>query len=109
MPAGAVCSCGRLTTRLSKRCEDCENDIETRRKARARIYNDRRWRRTRLIVWVRDNWTCRTCGHRDLDNRGKTLDAHHTTPVLELVARGLDPFDPVLVETHCNVCHGRGV
>jgi hypothetical protein len=106
MPAGAVCPCGALTTRPSKKCESCESGQAAAREARNRIYSDSRWRRCRLIVWVRDNWTCRICGTRDLDNRRRTLNAHHTTPVLELVARGLDPFDPIHAETRCTTCHG---
>jgi hypothetical protein len=106
MPAGAVCPCGALTTRPSKKCARCEGTQAARRTARNAIYQDRRWQRTKLIVWVRDNWTCRICGTRDVDNRRRTLNAHHTVPVLELVGRGCDPFDPVLVETRCTVCHG---
>jgi hypothetical protein len=106
MPAGAVCPCGALTTRPSKKCERCEGVQAAKRDARSRIYSDRRWRRTKIVVWVRDNWTCRSCGARDIDNRGRTLDAHHLVPVLELVARGGDPFDPALVETRCKRCHG---
>jgi hypothetical protein len=105
MPAGAVCGCGRLTRRPSKKCESCERGAAHDRSLRVAVYQDDRWRRTKRTVWARDDWTCKLCGKRDPQNAGRTLDCHHRRGVLELLALDLDPFDPDECETRCKRCH----
>jgi 5-methylcytosine-specific restriction endonuclease McrA len=107
MPAGAVCPCGTLTTRPSKRCENCERSLERRRSIRDRIYASKAWRAARKAAWLRDRYTCTVCGHSDPGNRNRTLDAHHTISIDELLATGRDPFDIAWVATMCKRCHGR--
>ena len=106
MPAGAVCPCGELTVRLSRRCEACERRLASNRATRTSVYADPRWTRCRLLVWARDGWRCQLCGHLDVGNLQRSLDAHHRRSVLELLAFGLDPFDPDRCETRCKTCHG---
>jgi hypothetical protein len=106
VPAGAICSCGEPTTRPSRKCERCEGQARTDRELRQSVYGDRRWRACKAIVYERDRWTCVVCGRQDVFNAQHSLDCHHTRSVLELLALGLDPFDPDQVEVRCKVCHG---
>jgi hypothetical protein len=106
MPAGTVCGCGELTNRPSRKCERCEGEASANKTKRIAVYADPRWTATRLLVWNRDRWTCQQCGHKDVGNLSKSLDAHHTTSVLELLARGISPFDSHHAVTRCKKCHG---
>jgi hypothetical protein len=67
---------------------------------RTLVYNSRAWRRTSRLVRERDGHECRDC-HADANT------AHHDPPLLELLALGLDPFDPDYCLTLCRTCHGR--
>jgi hypothetical protein len=100
-----VCGCGELTTHRSRRCVDCRTRRAGEAQLRARLYASAAWRRTKQLVWARDNWTCVRCGHVDVGNRRRTLDCHHKRHVLELLAEGL-AFDPAECETLCDRCHG---
>jgi 5-methylcytosine-specific restriction endonuclease McrA len=66
-----------------------------------RVYNDKRWSPCRLAAFERDDYRCHECGRRTGRPHG-----HHVPPIDELLSRGLDPFDPQLVQTWCAHCHG---
>lgn len=72
---------------------------------RKRIYDDPRWRETRLLVFARDGRRCRECRRleRDLDTGEQLVCDHWPVPVLECV----DPFDPASCRTVCSTCSGR--
>ena len=55
----------------------------------------RRWALTRLRVFARDGWRCRSCG------RAGRLECDHVIPL----HRGGDPFDRDNLQTLCRPCH----
>lgn len=65
------------------------------------VYRDSRWQPCRLAAFDRDGYRCRECGKLTARPHG-----HHEPPIEELLKRGLDPFDPVYVQTLCARCHG---
>jgi hypothetical protein len=74
------------------------------------VYRDQRWRHTRSIVLERDGYRCT---HLDAHGvrcpaRGSGLHAHHHPfDLVELLERGIDPFDPALVVTLCHRHHSE--
>jgi hypothetical protein len=59
-----------------------------------------------------DGWRCtyvdergERCPH--IDVIGHSLDAHHVPRIAELLAQGLDPFDPRYLRTVCHLCHPK--
>ena len=60
----------------------------------SRIYDRKVWRRVRLVVLNRDNWSCR-CG-----KTGGAMEVHH-----KVRGGGVDPYDPEGLETVCRTCH----
>lgn len=73
-----------------------------KRDPRNRVYRSARWRNyTRPTTLDRDDHTCRRCGaHANSVHHGP----EHT--LIELIALGLDPFDPDHCESLCASCHG---
>jgi len=59
---------------------------------------DPRWQKVRLLVFERDNWTCKKC--KEIT---KTLHCHHLKYTTD------DPWDEPLenLVTHCNGCHEK--
>lgn len=118
MPRWYLCpapSCGRRHDRKGL-CEEHRRERDRRRNAaepHRSVYRDRRARPFRAAVWERDGWRCvhvdefgERCGH--VDETGKTLHAHHhPLSVRELLARGLDPFDPDTAVTLCKSHHSE--
>ncbi len=101
-----VRGCRRLTT--AGRCAEHRRARRAERQRRPieRIYESSRWRKlTRPTVLDRDGHRCVSCGASPAETR---LDVAHRLPTQEILAAGLDPFDPELCETRCSRCHGAG-
>lgn len=58
---------------------------------------DPRWQKLRLLVFSRDEWTCKCCGAKD-----KNLQVHHLKYI-----KGIEPWDyePHFLITYCETCH----
>ncbi len=58
---------------------------------------DPRWQRKRLLIFERDNWTCRSCNRSDI-----SLQIHHLKYL-----PGNEPweYEDYLLVTYCEVCH----
>lgn len=58
---------------------------------------DPKWQRKKAEILIRDNYTCRSCGSKDV-----TLHAHHIFYVPET-----DPWDykDEALITYCEICH----
>ena len=64
-------------------------------KAGKRIYESKRWRKLRLIVFARDGWRCVRCG------KAGRLECDHIKPVSD----GGSWFDMDNLRTLCRGCH----
>ena len=115
VPLARVCQdCGNSTTSpVLGRCPCCAAAHARREAARRaakpqrQVWNSSRWQRRRRAQMRADDWTCRLCGHRDVDNRGRTLVVdHYPYSVAELQAAGLDPVDDAELRTLCLSCSG---
>lgn len=109
MPIHAVCpepGCAALTTG-----GPCPEHRLARSRARRlepqqQIYRDPRWRHTRATVIARDGSRCTFVGEHGRCTETRALHAHHTPlSVLELLERGLDPFDPHTAVALCKRHH----
>jgi len=102
VPIFSVCpepGCGALTS--GGRCDE-------HRLTHRWVYRDPRWRRTRRAVIERDGHRCRAIDGRARCRATRSLHAHHhPLSVVELVAAGLDPFDPAHSVTLCGSHHSR--
>ena len=72
------------------------------RRRHLRVWQSPRWKALKRRVHVRDDWTCRDCGHRD--PTGVTLVGDHVDGFVDVD----DPraFEEDLVETRCLTCSG---
>lgn len=64
------------------------------------IYDTRQWKRIRLYVLERDGYTCDICRAP-----GNIVD--HDPPITDLIAAGLDPYDPAHMRVLCARCSGK--
>lgn len=103
-------SCPELIPRRARGCAAHKNimtDAEVaRRRAHPRnlVYRDARWKRTRAVVFERDDWTCQNCfNYRD--ETGRTLICDHVNEGGVMACP--DPFDPAYCATKCRVCSGK--
>lgn len=74
----------------------CPAHRRARRSPSNRVTSTQRWKRVRLRVLERDNWTCRYCG-------GPATTVDHVDPVV----RGGDPFDERNLVAACKSCNSR--
>jgi len=71
-------------------------------KLRRDVYDDPRWKVTRLNVLTRDGFQCVLC-----DTTGGPFVADHSpVPLIALLRLGRDPFDPAACRTLCLPCSG---
>ena len=108
--------CGRPS--YFERCEHCAPDHERTRRANEphrAVYSTAAWRRAREACLIRDGYRC-TVSEMTLENTagvrchvydpsGRSLDAHHTRKLSELVAAGENPTDLRWLRTVCKRHH----
>src|SRR4051812_14709500 len=94
-PGCAEFRCPDYTSRAY--CADCEAERERERREapHRKVYTLPAWKATRMEAFVRDDFTCVEpgCGYRDETETGKQLHGDHEPDVVDLIERGLSPFD----------------
>ena len=81
---------------------------ENRPNAYQRGYTDKRHRAWRLAVLLRDNWTCRGCGHACGERGGAHAD--HVSPVVpgtKVCLNGVSRYEVANGQCLCPACHQR--
>ncbi len=68
-----------------------------------KLYNTKRWYRLRYATFIRDGFTCKMCGLRDLSGSGKGLICDHIKPHRHR-DEGLF-WDQDNLQTLCASCH----
>lgn len=112
MPRNIICSgCGKSVPEAQANkgrgpcCPPPSRRANRRGSARQKVWDSAAHKRARRICLANADYTCQRCGHHDPS--GRTLDAHHTYAVDELIDAGLDPTNPDEYECLCDRCHGR--
>jgi hypothetical protein len=110
MPTQRACAtfgCPHYTTRTY--CSACEHERERERNAapHRKLYSTWAWKCARQERFVLDDFTCVDCGWRDETETGEKLHGDHEPDLVDLLERGLNPFDPEHVRTRCHSCHSR--
>lgn len=76
-----------------------------------KLYRTARWKRTRLEVFIRDAFACRSCGRGvvgDWPNANAPVCDHIELAVEIVALEGEEAFfDPDRCQTLCNECHNR--
>ena len=70
--------------------------------ARPEIYRTRRWRKVRLLVLRRDDFTCVVCGRNEVE-----LGGPHNLVADHVGGDYSDPFNPDKLRTLCRRCSGE--
>ena len=70
--------------------------------SRQSFYASAEWRRTRPLIFDRDQGVCAVC-----DTQSDRWHADHLEPLGDILRRDGDPFDITNIQTLCATCHGR--
>jgi hypothetical protein len=101
-PAGGPCPSGCESARRAR------DERRRRAKPQRRVWDSPRWRRLRPKIRARDGDRCRRCRrhYSELEENQQIL-VNHKRGLANLLAAGLDPFDPAELELLCSTCSGK--
>jgi hypothetical protein len=110
-----LCGIGLIKNSQAKRCWDCYNTkLRKELQYNVSIHSGKgelhpRWKGGKWIYWrkqalIRDDYTCRTCGLRDIE----IMDVDHIDPKRDSTGRfKLENHDINNLQTLCPNCHKR--